>query len=778
MKPRNPTELPPSRRRRALTVLVAATSLVSLAACKDDPKKPVPLAEGIYAPLGDVLPSATDEQKAMFERGKLVAQKRFTPQEGLGPTMNVTFCGACHEKPTLGGGAPRYRNFYLGGTQLQDGSFLPQSQGGVVRTYQIGEGPVRPPLDEGVNHFAQRNAIPFWGAGLIAELPEDSILANADPDDKDGDGISGRPNYDRGFVGRFGRKSQTVSIEGFVRGPLNNHAGITSDPLSDEDKARLPVPSASFEEARDGGLVKRQAAAPEEPLTDDDDIADPELKSDELFDLVAFVMLMAAPEPEPATEQTERGLAHFEAVGCADCHTPSLAGPRGRIPLYSDLLLHDMGPELDDGITAGVAMGSEFRTQPLWGIAAGAPYLHDGRADTIDDAIRMHGGEGQAAREGYEALADADREDLLAFLDSLGGADQATDGLLPPDAEIAAAGEPGAPLAGLSDVELTQFAAGRDLFDLDFPQSRGLGPKFNGDSCRACHFDPVIGGSGPSDVDVARHGEFDGTDFFSPEGGTILHKLTRFDVLRPEPGPAHNVFEGRQTPALFGAGLIDSIDEAAIAANADPTDMDGDGVTGVTHVLADGQLGRFGWKAQVPSLREFVRDAMTAELGITVPDESGRSFGATSDEDAWPDPEISSQELDDIAFFMGSLAPLVPTEVIDGGREAFDAALCGACHMPELPGADGPVPLYSDLLLHDVGTADVGVPDGEALAGEFRTPPLWGLGRTAPYLHDGTASTVEEAIAAHAGEASASVAAYQALSAGERQALLDFLVAM
>ena len=88
--------------------------------------------------------------------------------------------------------------------------------------------------------IAQRNPIPFFGVGLIAELSEAAILKHSDPIDIDGDGVSGRPNYDQGFVGRFGRKAQTVSIEGFIRGPFFNHLGITTDPLSNEQRRDLP----------------------------------------------------------------------------------------------------------------------------------------------------------------------------------------------------------------------------------------------------------------------------------------------------------------------------------------------------------------------------------------------------------------------------------------------------------------------------------------------------------------------------------------------------------
>lgn len=748
------------------------TMLVVLAGCPEPDGEPQ-IAPDIFAPLGEPLPAASEEQRATFERGREVAEHRFTPSEGLGPQINVTFCASCHERPVIGGSAPRYRDFYLIGAQLGDGSFVPGGRNGVLTSYGFHGAPSRPTEDEGTNVRAHRNAIPFFGTGLIAEIPEDAILIREDPEDEDGDGISGRANYDRGFVGRFGRKAQTVSIEAFIRGPLNNHLGITSDPLTEEQKARLPVPSASFEP----DMMPRQAAAPEEPLTDDDDIPDPELAGEDLFDLVSFAMLTAAPRPSEPTEASLRGEALFGEVGCADCHVPALEGPRGLVPLYSDLLLHDMGAALADGIVQNLATGAEFRTQPLWGIAAVAPYLHDGRADTLREAILWHGGEARNSRKAFEALSENEQADVVAFLESLGGAEQKSPGLLPPESPIPEPGEPGAPLPLAGEAELEQFLAGRALFDRDMPLSKGLGPLFNGDSCRACHFDPVVGGAGPLGLNVMRHGTMseDGT-FEAPDYGTILHKLTTWDRPRFEHTSAHNIFEPRQTPTLLGLGLIDGIDPDDIVANEDPEDLDGDGVSGIAHILPDGRLGTMGWKAQVPSVREFVRDAMGAELGLTSPEEDAFTFGAFTDDDDVPDPELTSKEIDEVAFFISKLAPPQPKADVPGGLALFETVGCDACHIPELPGADGPVRLYSDLLLHDVAPLGTpGIDDGMGTGTNFRTPPLWGLSDTAPYMHDGGAETVEDAIMAHDGEAQAVRAAYESLSEAERTTLLDFL---
>ena len=769
--------------RRSPRHLPAALSLATgllLLGCRPEPEPQ--LAEDIYGPLGTALPTASEAEREVFERGKLMAERRFAPADGLGPTSNVSFCVGCHEKPVFGGSGPRYRDFFLTGTQLDDGSFVPASKGGVVTSYGFNGGPTRPGLDEGVNVIAHRNPLPFFGVGLIAELYESSILAHADEDDADGDGISGRPNYDRGFVGRFGRKSQTVSIEGFIRGPLNNHLGITSDPLSEDQKDALPVPSGSIPEDEEDEAMRagfRQASAPDEPLTDEDEIDDPELSPADLYDLVAFSMLLAAPQPEELGEQGLRGRDQFEAIGCADCHVPTLEGPRGLVPLYSDLLLHDMGEAMADGIQQGLATASEFRTQPLWGVIATGPYLHDGRADTVDDAIRFHGGEGQAARDRYVALGEGARADLLEFLASLGGRDQASPGLLAPDAGTPDPGTPGAPTPAVADspADLERWLAGRRLFDNDMGIGAGLGPLFNGDSCRACHFDPIIGGSGPLDVNVMRYGTVDafGT-FVAPEGGTILHKLAIPGRVRPEHGPGHNAFEQRQTPSLLGLGALESVADDDILALADPDDLDGDGIRGIAHILEDGRLGRFGWKAQVPSLREFSRDALTAEIGLTVPAEPGFSFGALSDDDEVADPEVDSAFIDNMTFFMAGLDAPAPAAELPEGLAVFEAVGCASCHVVELPGADGPVRAYTDLLLHVIASDEqMGIVDGMAGQLMFRTPPLWGLRLSAPYLHDGSAHTVADAIMAHAGEADAVRLAYEDLSEDERELLLSFL---
>jgi CxxC motif-containing protein (DUF1111 family) len=195
------------------SLLLSSVALVGAIGCGGGPPG---VAEGIFAPLGEAMPFCTPEQRDTFERGKRVGLRRFTSAEGFGPTFNVSFCMACHERPTVGGGAARYRNFLLVRERLGDGSLVNLGVNGVQDQFALQ--PIsRLPTDDNANVFATRNAIPMFGVGLFAELPEREILSREDPDDADGDGISGRANFDRGFVSRFGMKAQTASIEGFIR---------------------------------------------------------------------------------------------------------------------------------------------------------------------------------------------------------------------------------------------------------------------------------------------------------------------------------------------------------------------------------------------------------------------------------------------------------------------------------------------------------------------------------------------------------------------------------
>ncbi len=346
-------------------------------------------------------------------------------------------------------------------------------------------------------------------------------------------------------------------------------------------------------------------------------------------------------------------------------------------------------------------------------------------------------------------------------------------GIVPEGAPIPAVGAAGGPRRPLTSAERDRFVRGRALFDKDFFVRDGVGPFMNCDSCRACHQDPVIGGSGGIDVQVQRPMLADGS---SPVETGILGQLKAVPGLRREEIPPVLLVEERNSPTLLGLGLVQDISEAAILAREDPTDADGDGIRGIAHRLPGGAIGRFGWKANVPDLKSFVRDAMGNEMGITVPPDATSAFGTLVDGDPVQDPEIPAQDVDDIAFFMEMLAfpPKLPsTAQTIQGEQLFTSVGCAKCHVPSLDGVEA----FSDVLLHDVQPPGfVGIGQGEAVSGLYRTPPLRGLRDTEPYFHDGRSPTVEDAVHRHDGEALAVRQAFEALTPTERAALLAFLV--
>lgn len=364
------------------------------------------------------------------------------------------------------------------------------------------------------------------------------------------------------------------------------------------------------------------------------------------------------------------------------------------------------------------------------------------------------------------------------------------DGIVPEEgAVIPGVGEPGGPERQLTAAEQERFLAGLQLFDHDFHMVDGLGtPENNADSCRACHQDPAIGGAGGLELNVSRFGSNNGGagPFVDLTGGQGLSKF-RPPIVdgREEYDPMQaDVFEQRQTPSILGDGLIDGIPDLEILANEDPGDIDGDGIRGVARRIDVGggvtEIGRFGWKGQVPHLRDFILDAMGGETGITTPDD-GRGFALVSDNDAVPDPEFSDAQVEDMLFYLSNLAAprrKNPNDIgVLRGEYYFEQVGCNKCHIPSLMGANEPVFLYSDLLLHNVAAPDFqGMEEPGAPSGFYQTPPLWGVSETAPYMHDGRAETIHDAILAHRGEALSVRQAYVALNGLEKRALTGFVL--
>jgi mono/diheme cytochrome c family protein len=347
-------------------------------------------------------------------------------------------------------------------------------------------------------------------------------------------------------------------------------------------------------------------------------------------------------------------------------------------------------------------------------------------------------------------------------------------------------GTPGGVTTPLGPAEFAKWLRGRAIFDKNFTEAEGLGaPNLNADSCRACHGDPVMGGAGGLELNVARFGNDNGGagPFTNVTGGQAASKLRppSFDDRENYP-PEADVFEQRQTPSTLGLGLINTISDATVLSHEDLTDSDGDGIFGIARivmVLGQPEVGKFGWKAQAPKLTDFARDAMGGENGITTPDD-GRGFAMVTDADSVSDPELAPSDLSDLEFFMLNLGPPLrgnsPNLKVALGKVIFDVISCSVCHIPAMRGSQGRVGLFSDLLLHDVwGPTFRGMAEPGAPSGFFRTSPLWGIKDTAPYMHDGRAETLTDAIEAHAGEALGSAMAFAALEPNEKNKLMLFL---
>ena len=429
--------------RSFLLLLAVFTGLVTWALV-DSRSRAMEDAE-VTGALGDPIPGLDALELFRFEQGRRIFEKRWTRGEGLGPHFNATSCNSCHEDPVPGGSSQRYRDFFLAAETKVDGTIAklyPDCTTENVATHRSEcclpsmvvphygpKGTLTDPVAADVEHpsiparadvVARRNAPPLFGIGLFRLVSDEEILSRADPDDSDGDGISGRVNIidnEEGNIGRFGYKCQTGSIEAFNRGALHNQMGITSDSIEEvADAAARPGLWHRLFEVKSAWA---QEATPVDRIRDFDGRLDPEITRSELINLVSFQENLAAPRRGTITTSVRDGEQLFDSIGCTGCHVESLNTPIGLIHPWTDLLIHDMGPELADGIQQHQATGSEFRTQPLWGLCHHRPFLHDGRADTVEEAILLHGGEAAASRQAYSELSDSDRQLVLRFLESL-----------------------------------------------------------------------------------------------------------------------------------------------------------------------------------------------------------------------------------------------------------------------------------------------------------------------------------------------------------------------
>lgn len=372
--------------------------------------------------LDGTVDDLTPEQNAQFIAGDRAFREIFTPATGLGPTFVASSCVTCHAGDGKGHPFTTLTRFgqsdETGNKFLQQGGPQLQNRGTPGHTAEL-----LPAGSTFSNFMPPANT----GLGLLAALTDEQLLANADPTDKNGDGISGVPNWivpphyfkpqwfhkpqNEKYIGRFGKKAAAIDLLHQTVNAYKQDMGITSI-FDSED----PINYAVSGQAGDG-------------------VADPEVSSATVNAVVFYLRTLKIPiQRTPDDAMVKAGLQVFMNTQCGSCHTPEWKTPQSDIAAlsnktfrpYTDLLLHDMGKGLDDGYTEGIAKTPEWRTPPLWGLglskkAQGGQVflLHDGRARSIEDAIRLHGGEAQKSRERFEALTAQDKANLLTFLESL-----------------------------------------------------------------------------------------------------------------------------------------------------------------------------------------------------------------------------------------------------------------------------------------------------------------------------------------------------------------------
>ena len=360
------------------------------------------------------------------------------------------------------------------------------------------------------------------------------------------------------------------------------------------------------------------------------------------------------------------------------------------------------------------------------------------------------------------------------------------------------------PIDGLSIEQQIQFLQGDIAFNDDvFTVDKGLGPLFNAISCVSCH---AGDGKGHPFVRFTRFGQSDtisGNQFLSHGGPQLQNKA--IPGYQPEQLPFGSTSSDLVAPAVTGLGFLDAVSDATLIAMSDPNDADGDGISGRPHwnnipdyvqlrpnsISQNGRyISRFGKKGAAYDLLHQTADAYNQDIGITSLFEPIDTYSGLE-----IDPEVSTQTVHNVVFYLKTLKAPLPRyvddmDVIEGG-EIFSQINCSSCHMPVLQTGYSPIEElsqkevypYTDLLLHDMGAElDDNYTEGFALTSEWKTPALWGLGLSENsqggsyfLMHDGRATSIEEAILMHGGEAGQSKTDYTQLSETEKYQLIAFL---
>lgn len=422
------------------------------------------------AGAGAPLAGLSRNELLYFEAGLEDFEELETAEDGMGPTMNADGCAACHMHPAVGGTSPPINpqvalanalgamnvipSFIQRDGPVREARFIRNPDGtpdgGVHNVFTIAGRSDAPgcylPQPDFATEQAKGNIIfriptPVFGAGLMEQIPDSAILANQakDAPRKRSLGIRGRPNIvlsgstisgqpnrngNDGTLARFGWKAQNKSLLLFSGEAYNVEMGITNELFQTE---RDETESCYFGTIPND-TTNTDAATPIEALSGVEKFA-------------LFMRFLAPPTPSTDTpggvESITNGSALFESIGCSLCHTPVLnTGTHATVAalndqeahLFSDMLLHDMGPDLADGVTQGQAGPSEFRTAPLWGLGKRLFFLHDGRTSDLVVAIQEHKSKDRRSRnpseanavvDNYNALGERDKQDVLNFLRSL-----------------------------------------------------------------------------------------------------------------------------------------------------------------------------------------------------------------------------------------------------------------------------------------------------------------------------------------------------------------------
>lgn len=429
-----------------------------------------PGVRGGAAGAGGPVTGLSPNESALFTATQPTFNEVDAVADGLGPRMNLDSCAGCHAQPAVGGTSPFVNPQVAfagkdGGTDVVP-SFI--SAHGPVREARFVKNPDGTP-DGGVhdlftitgrtgatgctlaqpnfatqlrnNNVIFRIPTPTFGAGLIEQIPDGAILANQanNASQKSAAGIFGKPNFavsgrtvsgqtnnngNDGTIARFGWKAQNKSLLLFAGEAYNVEQGVSNELFQTE---RDETPNCQFA-AVPNSVTNTDATTPFQVLSDIEQFA-------------FFMRFLAAPTPSADTPGGATSIASgkslFNSTGCALCHTPSfttasnstVAALRNKpVNLFSDLLVHDMGPGLADGVSQGQAGPTEFRTAPLWGIGQRIFFLHDGRTSDLLHAIQAHqsgdtfhrnASEANGVINNFNGLRENQKQDLLNFLRSL-----------------------------------------------------------------------------------------------------------------------------------------------------------------------------------------------------------------------------------------------------------------------------------------------------------------------------------------------------------------------